>query len=103
MTRAIRCEIFPETDHTRNQFVTITERHVFSATLVNALHVGFVRNNENSQAQGSLTSAQLTAANAFMSALGGPAIASDPLVFVPVTPDPLPAPGRPDDAASRRS
>ena len=83
-------QIFPETDHTRNQFVTITERHVFSATLVNALHVGFVRNNENSQAQGSLTSAQLTAANAFMSALGGPAIASDPLVFVPVTPDPLP-------------
>ena len=83
-------EIFPETDHTRNQLVTITERHVFSATLVNAVHFGFVRNNENSQAQGSLTSAQLTAANAFMTAIGGPAIPSDPLVFVPVTPDPLP-------------
>jgi Carboxypeptidase regulatory-like domain/TonB dependent receptor len=83
-------EIFPETDHSRNQFLTITERHVFSATLVNALHVGFVRNNENSQAQGALTSSQLTQANAFMTAIGGPAITSDPLVFVPVTPDPLP-------------
>jgi hypothetical protein len=83
-------EIFPETDHTRNQLVTITERHVFSATLVNAVHFGFVRNNENSQAQGSLTSAQLTSANAFMTAIGGPAIPSDPLVFVPVSPDPLP-------------
>ena len=83
-------EIFPETDHTRNQLVTITERHVFSPTLVNALHVGFVRNNENSQAQGALTSAQLTAANAFMTTLGGPAITTDPLVFVPVSPDPLP-------------
>jgi len=83
-------EIFPETDHTRNQFLTITERHVFSATLVNALHVGYVRNNENSQAQGALTSAQLSAASAFSTSVGGPAINSDPLVFVPVAPDPLP-------------
>jgi hypothetical protein len=83
-------EIFPETDHSRNQLVTITERHVFSPTLVNALHVGFVRNNENSQAQGALTPAQLTAANAFMTTLGGPAITTDPLIFVPVSPDPLP-------------
>jgi hypothetical protein len=83
-------EVFPETDHTRNQLVTITERHVFSATLVNSLHFGFVRNNENSQAQGTLTSAQLTVANRFMTAIGGPAIHSDPLVFVPVSPDPLP-------------
>ena len=57
--------IFPETDHTRNQFVTITERHVASATLVNSLHFGFVRNNENSSAQAALTSAQISAANAF--------------------------------------
>jgi Carboxypeptidase regulatory-like domain/TonB dependent receptor len=83
-------EIFPETDHTRNQFVTITERHVASATLVNSARFSYVRNNENSQAQGTLTPAQLTAANSFMTALGGPAITSDPLVFVPVTPDPLP-------------
>jgi Carboxypeptidase regulatory-like domain len=83
-------EIFPETDHTRNQFLTITERHVFSATLVNALHFGYVRNNENSEVQGALTSAQLTAANAFMTTIGGPTITSDPLVFVPVSPDPLP-------------
>ncbi len=48
-------EIFPETDHTRNQFVTITERHVASATLVNSLRFGFVRNNENSAAQRALT------------------------------------------------
>jgi hypothetical protein len=83
-------EIFPETDHTRNQLVTITERHVFSPTLVNALHFGFVRNNENSQAQGTLTAGQLSAASAFSTGLGGPAITTDPLVFVPVTPDPLP-------------
>ena len=82
--------IFPETDHTRNQLVTITERHVFSATLVNALHVGFVRNNENSQAQGTLTSGQLSAASAFSTSIGGPAVTTDPLVFVPVSPDPLP-------------
>jgi hypothetical protein len=82
-------EIFPETDHTRNQFMTITERHVFSPTLVNSLRFGFVRNNENSQAQGALTSGQISAANTFSTGLGGPAIASDPLVFVSAT-DPLP-------------
>ncbi len=75
--------IFPETDHTRNQLVTITERHVVSATLVNSLHVGFVRNNENSQAQGALTAGQISAANAFSTGLGGPAITTDPLRFVP--------------------
>lgn len=75
-------EIFPETDHTRNQFLTITERHVASATLVNSIHFGFVRNNENSQAQMALTSAQISKANAFSSSLGGPAITSDPLHFV---------------------
>lgn len=83
-------QIFPETDHTRNQFLTITERHVFSATLVNSLSFGYVRNNENSQAQGALTSAQISAANAFSSSLGGPAITSDPLHFVDTQPGELP-------------
>jgi Carboxypeptidase regulatory-like domain/TonB dependent receptor len=83
-------EIFPETDHTRNQFLTLTERHVFSATLVNSLHFGFVRNNENSSAQGALTSAQLSAANAFSTGLGGPAVTTDPLRFVQTFPGELP-------------
>lgn len=83
-------EIFPETDHTRNQFLTITERHVASATLVNSIHFGFVRNNENSQAQMALTSAQISKANAFSSSLGGPAITSDPLHFVDTQPGELP-------------
>ncbi len=83
-------EVFPETDHTRNQFLTLTERHVFSATLVNALHFGYVRNNENSSAQSALTSAQLSAANAFSTGLGGPAVASDPLHFVSTFPGELP-------------
>jgi len=83
-------EIFPETDHTRNQLVTITERHVFSATLVNALHVGYVRNNENSAAQPALTNAQISAANAYSTGLGGPAITTDPLRFVGTYPGELP-------------
>ncbi|HEV3481775.1 MAG TPA: TonB-dependent receptor [Candidatus Acidoferrales bacterium] len=82
--------IFPETDHTRNQLVTITERHVFSATLVNSLRVGFVRNNENSAAQMALTSGQISAANTFSTALGGPAITTDPLRFVGNYPGELP-------------
>jgi Carboxypeptidase regulatory-like domain len=83
-------EIFPETDHTRNQFVTITERHVASATLVNSLRFSYVRNNENSAAQGSLTAAQISKANAYMTTLGGPAITTDPLRFVPNFPGELP-------------
>ena len=82
--------IFPETDHTRNQFLTITERHVASATLVNSLRFGYVRNNENSQAQPALTSAQISKANAFMTTIGGPAITTDPLRFVPTFPNELP-------------
>jgi hypothetical protein len=77
-------EIFPETDHSRNQFLTLTERHVASATLVNSLRFGYVRNNENSQAQPGLTSGQISAANAFGTTLGGPAITTDPLRFTPV-------------------
>jgi len=76
-------EIFPETDNTRNQFLTITERHVASATLVNSIHFGYVRNNENSAAQQGLTAAQMAKASAFSTGLGGPAINTDPLRFVP--------------------
>ncbi len=83
-------EIFPETDHTRNQFVTITERHVASATLVNSLHFGYVRNNENSTAQAALTAAQLSKASAFSTSVGGPAITTDPLRFVSTQPGELP-------------
>ena len=83
-------QIFPETDHTRNQFLTITERHIASATLVNSIHFGFVRNNENSTAQPTLTAAQISAANTFSTGLGGPAITTDPLKFVSTQPGELP-------------
>lgn len=83
-------EIFPETDHTRNQFLTITERHVASATLVNSIHFGYVRSNENSAAQQFLTSAQMSKASSFSTSLGGPAITTDPLSFVPTQPGELP-------------
>ncbi len=82
--------IFPETDHTRNQFLTITERRVMSATMVNSLHVAYVRNNENSAAQQALTAAQMSAASAYSTGLGGPAVTSDPLRFVPNQPGELP-------------
>lgn len=83
-------QIFPETDHSRNQFLTITERHVASATLVNSIHFGYVRNNENSEVQPALTSAQLSKASAFSTALGGAAITTDPLHFVDTQPGELP-------------
>jgi hypothetical protein len=83
-------QIFPETDHTRNQFLTITERHIASATLVNSIHFGYVRNNENSTAQPALTATQISKANAFSSSLGGPAITTDPLHFVDTQPGELP-------------
>lgn len=83
-------EIFPETDHTRNQFLTLTERHVFSATLVNSLRFGFVRNNENSAATSGFTSAQLSEVSAYSTALGGPAVTSDPLRWVANEPGQLP-------------
>ena len=63
--------IFPERDFTRNQFLTITERHVFSATVVNALRFGYTRVNENSRVPLHMSNAQLTA-------LG---FDSDPLFF----------------------
>lgn len=77
--------IFPEIDHTRNQFLTITERHVASATLVNSIRAAYVRNNENSAAQPGLTAAQIAKASAYSTGLGGPAITTDPLRFTPVS------------------
>jgi Carboxypeptidase regulatory-like domain/TonB dependent receptor-like, beta-barrel len=63
--------IFPELDFTRNQYLTITERHIFSPTMVNSLHFGFVRSNENSHTALGLSAAQMSAAG----------LASDPLDF----------------------
>jgi hypothetical protein len=83
-------EIFPETDHTRNQFLTLTERHVASATLVNSLRFSFVRNNENSAAQPALTPGQISAASTFSTSVGGPAFTTDPLRFTGVYPNELP-------------
>jgi hypothetical protein len=74
--------IFPEKDFTRNQFVTITERHVASATMVNSVRFGYTRVNENSRAQAHLTSAQISQASAFMVAQGGAAFTTDPLFFM---------------------
>jgi hypothetical protein len=71
--------IFPEKDFTRNQFLTITENHVFSATMINSLRFGYVRNNEHSNVQTQLTAAQISSASAFAVAQGGPAFTTDPL------------------------
>jgi hypothetical protein len=82
--------IFPESDFTRNQFVTIGEKHIVSATMVNSLHFGYVRTNENSRAQHFLTGAQVSAADAFSTSLGGPGVPSDPLTVSPTSPGELP-------------
>ncbi len=37
---------WPEVDHERNQYISIEERHVFSAALLNELHFGVVRLNQ---------------------------------------------------------
>ncbi len=71
--------IFPEKDFTRNQFVTITEKHIISSTMVNSLRFGYTRNNENSKVQGFLTPAQIT-----KSGLG-----YDPLTFMATGPGEL--------------
>jgi hypothetical protein len=63
--------IFPELDFTRNQYLTITERHIVSPTMVNSLRFGFVRTNENSHTALGLSQAQLSAAG----------LTSDPLDF----------------------
>ena len=74
--------ITPEQDFTRNQFLTITENHIFSPTVINSIRFGYVRNNENSDVQGALTSAQISKASAFSTSVGGPAFTADPLQFV---------------------
>jgi hypothetical protein len=53
-------EIFPETDHTRNQFLTVTERRTLSTTAVNTFHLGYTRSKEASATPFQLTSAQLS-------------------------------------------
>jgi hypothetical protein len=74
--------ITPEQDFTRNQFLTITENHIFSSTKINSLRFGWVRNNENSRVQEALTSAQISKASGFSTSAGGPAFTADPLAFV---------------------
>jgi len=81
--------IFPEFDNVKNQFLTISERHIVSPTMVNVLRFGFTRVNENSHTPLDLTSAQLSEA----STLSGVPLTSDPLDFTrtlydePVVPD----------------
>jgi hypothetical protein len=82
--------IFPEQDFTRNQFATITENHIFSATTINSIRFGFVRVNENSRVQPFLTSGQISKASAFSVANGGPAFTTDPLTFQTTNPGELP-------------
>ena len=64
--------IFPEFDNVKNQFFTITEKHIISPTMVNSLHFGFTRVNENSHTPLGLSSSQLSAAG----------LTSDPLDFM---------------------
>jgi hypothetical protein len=64
--------IFPEDDYTRNQFLTVTEKHIVSSNLVNSLRFGYTRVKEASYSQTHLTSAQLSAVG----------LTSDPLDFV---------------------
>ncbi len=64
--------IFPEFDNVRNEFLTIGEKHILSATMVNSVHFGFTRVNENSHTALGLSSSQLS----------GAGLASDPLNFI---------------------
>jgi hypothetical protein len=75
-------QIFPETDFTRNQFLTIGEKHIFSPTVVNSLRFGYVRSNENSRVQCCLTSSQIAQASANLVSLGGAPFTTDPLDFM---------------------
>jgi hypothetical protein len=45
--------LWPELDTTRDHFVSIEERRIFSATLANALHIGFSRTWEDANVYGS--------------------------------------------------
>jgi len=78
--------IFPETDHTRNQFLVITERHVVSSTMVNSVRFGYTRVKEASTPPLHLSAAQLKAAN-LTGPVFGPAACPD-TSYVP-TCDPL--------------
>src|SRR5579875_2885950 len=82
--------IFPEQDFTRNQFVTITENHIFSPTTINSIRFGFVRVKEASYVQSFLTSGQISAASKFSVANGGPSFTADPLTFQTTSPGELP-------------
>jgi outer membrane receptor protein involved in Fe transport len=74
--------IFPETDYTRNQYVTLAENHIVSPTMVNVLRFGFVRTNESMYTELGLSPAQISAASTFSAANGGPTFSSDPLDLV---------------------
>jgi Carboxypeptidase regulatory-like domain/TonB dependent receptor-like, beta-barrel len=63
--------IFPEDDYTRNQFLTIMDKHIVSPTTINSLHFGYTRVKEASYSASYLTSAQLSKVG----------LASDPLDF----------------------
>ena len=75
-------QVFPESDFTRNQFLTIGEKHIFSPTVVNSIRFGYVRNNENSRVQCCLTSTQISKASSYLVSLGGAAFTTDPLDFM---------------------
>jgi Carboxypeptidase regulatory-like domain/TonB dependent receptor-like, beta-barrel len=64
--------IFPETDFTRNQYLTIAENHIVSPTMVNVIRFGLVRTAETMSTALGLSSAQLSAAG----------LTSDPLDLV---------------------
>ncbi|HVB87293.1 MAG TPA: TonB-dependent receptor, partial [Candidatus Dormibacteraeota bacterium] len=64
--------IFPESDFTRNQYLTIAENHIVSPTMVNVLRFGFVRTAETMSTALGLSSAQLSAVG----------LTSDPLNLV---------------------
>ena len=74
--------IFPETDYTRNQYLTVAENHIISPTMINVLRFGFVRTNESMYTELGLSAAQISAASTFSSANGGPTFSTDPLDFV---------------------
>jgi hypothetical protein len=82
--------IFPERDYSRNQFVTITENHIFSPNTINSIRFGFVRVKEASYVQSFLTPAQISAASTYSVAQGGPSFTTDPLTFQTTSPGELP-------------
>jgi hypothetical protein len=53
--------IFPELEFTRDQFFTLTEKHILSPTMVNSIRFGYTRANENSRTAFGLNAAQESA------------------------------------------